>query len=158
MTDALKKEYTLRISQANKTEMIVILYEITMSYVKDAQKAIGQEKESDFRPALRKARSCVSELMDSLHMEYEIANNLNGLYHYIIREMNSALTERSGKSLDHVLHILEELHEAYGNISGQDSSQPVMENTQAVYAGLTYGKNNLTENLARDPADRGFLI
>lgn len=34
----------------------------------------------------------------------------------------------------------------------------VMENVQTVYAGLTYGRNNLNENLADQGINRGFRV
>ena len=40
MTNELKKEYTLRISQANKTQLIVILYEMMLIYVDEAKKQL----------------------------------------------------------------------------------------------------------------------
>ena len=48
MTNELKKEYTLRISQANKTQLVVILYEMLLIYVDEAKKQIlaGEEKKA----------------------------------------------------------------------------------------------------------------
>ena len=37
MTDEAKKEFTLRISQANKSQMVVIIYEILLEHLQDAQ-------------------------------------------------------------------------------------------------------------------------
>jgi flagellar protein FliS len=34
---------------------------------------------------------------------------------------------------------------------------PVMDNSQSVYAGLTYGRGSLNENLVGN-ANRGFLV
>ena len=36
MTTEMKKQFTFRISQANATEMVVILYEMTLQYLEDA--------------------------------------------------------------------------------------------------------------------------
>ena len=49
------------------------------------------------------------------------------------------------------------LKEAYEVLAIQDQSGPVMQNTQAVYAGLTYGKDDLTENMTDQGTNRGFL-
>ena len=64
----------------------------------------------------------------------------------------------STQELSHVKMIMIKLHDAYEQISGQDTSGPVMANTQTVYAGLTYGRNSLTENLDGQGGDRGFRI
>ena len=42
MTRELKQQYTLRISQANKTQMVVILYEMLLIYVEEAMQAHEQ--------------------------------------------------------------------------------------------------------------------
>lgn len=39
MTREQKQGFTLRITQANPTQMIVILYEMTLCYVRDAKTA-----------------------------------------------------------------------------------------------------------------------
>lgn len=53
---------------------------------------------------------------------------------------------------------MSKLHDAYEKVGEQDTSGPIMENTQTVYAGLTYGKNTLTENLYDQGSNRGFRI
>ena len=56
------------------------------------------------------------------------------------------------------IKMLIELKESYEKIASQDTSSPVMENTQMVYAGLTYGKNSLNIDLSDQGIDRGFRI
>lgn len=156
MTRELKQQYTLRISQANKTQMVVILYEMLLIYVEEAQKAYEQDDKAAFKEGIRKARGCVKELMESLHFEYEPARNLLQLYLYVSRELTLADIYNRTEELEHIKSVIEKLHGAYEEISKQDTSGPVMANTQTVYAGLTYGKNTLTENLADQGSSRGF--
>ena len=40
MTDEKKQEFTLRITSANKTELVEILYEMLLVYIDDANDAI----------------------------------------------------------------------------------------------------------------------
>ena len=42
MTRELKQEYTLRITQANKTQLITILYEMALLYVDEAKAALAE--------------------------------------------------------------------------------------------------------------------
>ena len=58
MTDQRKKEFSLRITQANKTELIVILYEMYLDYLGEAEEE-AQDRKS-FREAIRKARNCLN--------------------------------------------------------------------------------------------------
>lgn len=158
MTKELKQEYTLRITQANKTQLITILYEMALQYVDEASEALAAGDRTAFKNAVRRIQGCMCELMDSLHLEYEVAQNLLQLYLYINREVAKAALYNSGENLEHARPVLENLAAAYKKIEGEDMTGPVMGNTQAVYAGLTYGRDNLTENAADPAANRGFSV
>lgn len=157
MTNELKQEYALKITQANKTQLIVILYEMLLGYVTDAKKAYEANDKAEFREGIKRARGCVMELMDSLHFEYDIAGNILQLYLYVNRELAGADVKKTTEPLDHILIVVQGLREAYLEVSKQDNSQPIMSNTQSIYAGLTYGRNNLKENLSGEAGNRGFL-
>lgn len=158
MTKELKQDYTLRIAQANKTQLVVILYEMTLTYLKEASEAYDKGEGSAFKDSIRKARGCIKELIASLHFEYEPARNLLQLYIFANKELTRASVQNSKKELDHVKKMMEKLHEAYEKIAEADKSGPVMSNAQTVYAGLTYGKNSLVENLANQGSERGFRV
>lgn len=155
MTDEAKKNFTMRITQANKSGLVVILYEMYLTYLEDAENAVKDRQE--FRLALRRARGCLDELLDSLDFNYELSYQLLQLYVYANKEM--ALADAKGKAepLKVCRKIMEGLLYAYREVSKQDMSVPVMENAQEVYAGLTYGKGQLTESLAHQ-GNRGFLV
>ncbi|MBD5512205.1 MAG: flagellar protein FliS [Lachnospiraceae bacterium] len=156
MTRECKQQFTLRITQANKTELIVILYEIVLGYMEDAEVALEAGNITEFREALRKVRSCFGELIASLNLDYELAARLLSLYLYCNRELIKADARKEKEPLMHIRSVVSKLLEAYRELAGQDTSGPVMQNSQTVYAGLTYGKNSLSENLADQGANRGF--
>lgn len=156
MTREHKQQFTLRITQANKTELIVILYEIVLGYTEDAEVALEAGNITEFREALRKVRSCFGELIASLNLDYELAARLLSLYLYCNRELIKADARKEKEPLMHIRSVVSKLLEAYRELAGQDTSGPVMQNSQTVYAGLTYGKNSLSENLADQGANRGF--
>ncbi len=158
MTKELKQEYTLRITQANKTQLITILYEMALQYVDEASEALAAGDRSAFKNAVRRIQGCMCELMDSLHLEYEVAQNLLQLYLYINREVAKAALYNNEENLQHVRPVLENLAAAYRKIEGEDMTGPVMGNAQTVYAGLTYGRDNLMENAADPAANRGFSV
>lgn len=155
MTDEAKKDFTMRITHANKSGLIVILYEMYLTYLEDAIKA--EDNRYEFRNNIHKARGCISELMNSLNFEYALAYNLLQLYIYVNKEMAKADVCGSAKPLMVCQKIMTELSEAYREVSAHDISAPIMENTQEVYAGLTYGKGELTESLSHH-GNRGFLV
>lgn len=158
MTTELKQEYTLRISQANKTQLITILYEMVLLYIDEAQDALSADNKMEFRSAIRKIRGCMNELTASLNFDYELAQNFLQLYLYVNRELVKASSYYEKESLEHVRLVIGQLHKAYQQIENQDTSGPVMSNTQTVYVGLTYGRNNLTENISDSAANRGFRV
>ena len=158
MTKELKQEYTLRITQANKTQLITILYEMVLIYLEEAKEALDKEDKAAFKAAIRKIRGCMNELTESLHLEYELAQNLLQLYLFINKELVQASIHYEKENLKHVETIIKQLRDAYKQIESQDTSGPVMGNTQTVYAGLTYGRNTLTENITDPTANRGFCV
>lgn len=158
MTKELKQEYTLRITQANKTQLITILYEMILLYIDEAKDALDIDSRADYKMAVRKIQGCVNELMDSLHLEYDLAQKLLQLYLYINRELAQASIHYNMEHLEHVRMVIGELQKAYKKIEGQDHTGPVMGNSQTVYVGLTYGKSTLTESIADPAANRGFCV
>ena len=155
MTEETKKDFTRRITQANQSGLVVILYEMYLACLEDAEGA-GENREI-FRDALSRARGCINELMGSLDFRYEPAGSLLQLYLFIIGEMAKADSKVSREPLKICRKIVTELLSAYREVSRQDTSPAVMENTQTVYAGLTYGKGELTESLSHQ-GNRGFLV
>lgn len=157
MTRECKQQFTLRITQANSTELIVILYEMLLCYLDEAEQAAEVGDSAALAEAVRKSRGCLNELEQSLHMEYEPAGNLLQLYLYCARKLVHAQAGKEG-ALDEIRRIIRPLHDAYEQIADQNESGPVMGNSQTVYAGLTYGRNTLTENMADQGANRGMRI
>ena len=100
----------------------------------------------------------MNELTASLNLDYELAQNLLQLYLYVNRELVQASSHYEPENLEHVRLVIGGLHKAYEKIEGQDTSGPVMGNTQAVYAGMTYGRNTLMENVADPASNRGFCV
>ncbi len=155
MTKECKQQFTLRITQANSTQLIVILYEMTLQYLADGEQAAG---EAELVEAIHKARGCVKELLNSLHREYSPAGELSRLYLYCLRRLAACEVRRDRAILEDVRKVIVPLCDAYKQIQDQNTSGPVMNNSQTVYAGLTYGRNQLTENMADQGTNRGMLV
>lgn len=158
MTKECKQQFTLRISQANPTEMIVILYEMLLCYLDEAKQALDSDEKELFNEGIRKARGCVNELIASLHMEYSPASELSSLYIFCLKRLAHAEVKKDSRPLDDVKKIIQPLHDAYQQIAPQNTQGPVMNNSQSVYAGLTYGRNTLTENMTDQSPNRGMLV
>jgi len=153
-----KQEFTLRITRANKSQMIVILYDMVLVYLEDSLEAFEKKDYKEYRWNIERAEDCLDELLNSLHMEYEIAGILRGLYFFYKRELTTAAIQERQEKILPVMQMIRELKESYEQIASQDTSAPIMQNTQEVYAGLTYGKDSLNVNLSDQGTNRGFCV
>lgn len=158
MKSELKQQFSMRITQANKTQLVVILYEMFLTYIGDAEEKLAKEDIKGFRLEIQRARGCLKELMGSLNYDYEPAPSLLSLYMYVSKLMVSADIHNNPEPLKEVSSIIKKLHDAYETIADQDKSGPVMGNTQTVYAGLTYSRNDLNVNLDDGDGSRGFFV
>jgi flagellar protein FliS len=108
--------------------------------------------------AVHRARGCIKELLNSLHREYSPAGELSRLYLFCLRRLAVCEVRRDRTILEEIRKVIAPLCDAYRQIQDQDTSGPVMNNSQTVYAGLTYGRNQLTENMADQGTNRGMLV
>ncbi len=157
MTLEKKREFTLKISEANKTQMITILYEIVIYYLDEAIDYIGIGKKEDASRSLICAQNCIDELINSLNLEYDLAKNLYQIYLFSKKELAIAAATYSIHRIWRVLKNFKNLHEAYEQLEKEDSSERLMGNTQKVYAGLTYGKYSLNEDIRAVSMNRGLM-
>lgn len=158
MTKERKQQFTLRISQANSTEMVVILYEMLLCYLEEGEEAYKVQDRTAYREAIRKARGCINELMNSLNLKFEPAPALLQIYFFCIRRLAACEVRNEDKCFEEIRRVIQPLRDAYGEIAGLNDKGPVMNNSQTVYAGLTYGRNTLTENMADQGTNRGMLV
>lgn len=158
MTREMKQQFTFRITQANPTDMIVILYEMTLMFLGEAKEAGEKEDFAAYKEGIRKTRACINELIASLHMEYEIAGNLYKLYMFCIRRLAYAEVRKEVQVLAEVEMVIAKLKDAYAQIAPSNPAAPVMSNTQTVYSGLTYGKGALAEDMTNQSSNRGMLV
>lgn len=159
MTKEVKQQFTLRISRANSTELVVILYEMALHFLEEAKGAYADGDITGYKEAIRKVRGCINELIQSLHMEYEPAPKLLRLYLFCIRRLAYAEVRKEPQVLEEIRGVLTKLGEAYASIAPNNTSAPVMSNTQSVISGLTYGKGAaLTEDMTGQDSNRGMLV
>lgn len=151
MTREMKQIFTRRITQANRTQLIVILYDMTLTYLKDAATAQEVGCDQEYKKAVQCARNCISELRNSLDFTYDLSKNLFALYVFADREL-------AGNRIQEVEKMFQKLRDAYQSVSKKDNSKPLMQNTQDVYAGLTYGRTDVNESLMNYSGARGYCV
>lgn len=140
MTGEMKRSFVARISQANRTGLVVILYEMTDVYLEDALNSMEEESQEKIDLAFSRVRGCINELMNSLYMEYEMAQNMMSLYVFCLKRLVYSQQKKDKEVLLWVKNTLKKLSEAYAQAVKDDNSPPEMIGIQNVYEGLTYGK------------------
>lgn len=156
MNSELKQEYTRRITSANKSELIVIMFEMYHQYSVDAIVACDEERYSDMHLEIRRARSVVSALIGALDMSYELSANLYGIYRFVERDIISADIKRNKDGLEEALRLMDKLMESFREMAKADVDAPMIQNAEAIYAGMTYGRGSVME-MSNAGSNRGFF-
>lgn len=151
------QSFATRVTQANRSELVVIIYEAVIASIDEGKKYLEEQNVPEARREIQRARGLVEELMCSLDMKYNISHYLRQLYIYATGELCQGIALRQPERFDHALNIFQKLLPSFQEVAKQDSSAPVMENTQQIYAGLTYGRGSLNETVAMDmDRSRGY--
>lgn len=152
------QEFTLRITQSNRTQLVVVIYEIILSYMEDAKESLEASDLESFMEALDKSMGFVKELVGALDFQYEISAQLFSLYLYVNKCLNRARVKKDASELKGVRIVIEGLKKSFEEIAKTDKTGPVMKNTQAVYEGFTYGKDSKNQVFQNGEENRGFMV
>ncbi len=149
MTPEKKQEYTRRITQANRTGIIVITYEIAYGYIEDARKSLKEGNEEEYAAELKQAERSVVQLLTALNFRYSLSYHLMRIYNYINECIRNAAWKKDISYLDEPQKILKKLMLSFMKVAESDDSLPLMQNTDEVYAGLTYNSKGMTNTNTR---------
>lgn len=155
MKEETAKVFTARITQANRSELVVILYDLILTSLDEARELFEKDDKEGFKRELSRAQKGLRELMATLDMQYDISKQLMPLYLYANRQFVDALRTKKTEPLDDAELVLKPLAKSFREVAKEDSSAALMEHTQQVYAGLTYGKGTLNETILSGHS-RGF--
>lgn len=157
MTKKELNDYGIKISQASKTGLVVIMYDVAIKYLDDALDAYNAKDTDEYRHCIRKARNFVNELSSALDMKYKLASQLFSIYLFINNALVRADIRNDISEIGRIRGMLLKLRDAFDKVSQADESGPVMTDSGQVYAGLTYSKESLNENVYTD-GRRGFTV
>lgn len=154
------KTYTRRISLANKSELIVILYDIIEENLSLAEQVAEKGDREELKELISETLPFVKELLISLDMKYELSKNLASLYIYVNRCLSFASINGNINEIKTARKIMNKLSASFREVAKEDTSPPVMGNTEQLFAGMTYGKNlGLSETMVDENAgNRGFRV
>ena len=148
--------FTIKIASSNGLGLISILYDIYEEYETDALDNFEAGQVDEAIAALKKCATVVSHLQKDLNFEYKVSGNLYALYDYVQRNVSKSIYKANSEGLIEAKKVMDELGDAFEQIAKEDTSAPLMRNTQSVVAGMTYGKGSLNESILGNESSRGF--
>lgn len=157
MDKELVKAFTARVTQASRSELVVIMYEVILADIDSARVHHEKGDIASFTKDIKHAQKFLNELMATLDFQYELSFRLMSLYIFTNKALVTAMFKKSLDKLKEAETVLCNLLTGFEGVSKEDKTGPVMKNTQQIYAGLTYGRGVLNETYI-DPQDynRGF--
>lgn len=158
MTKEMKQIYTERITSANRSELIVVLYDIYSEYLSDAITALDSGDLETFRESVRKAEEVLVHLKSDLDFTYEISKELYAVYDYCHRKLSEALYKKDKNILNEANKLMNNLKGAFEDIAKADRSKPIMQNAEKVVYGMTYGRSDVNSTLLKTGSSRGFYV
>ena len=126
-----RKEYLAqKVASASPVELIVILYDATISFLDGVTELWEQRQLIVAAERIVKAQKCIRELRRSLNMEAgkEISVNLFGLYRFMDRTLTNASLDLDDAAVERVIRMLKELRETWAEVAKR---HPVPETLQA---------------------------
>lgn len=151
-------DFTRRISQCNRSGLTVVTYEIFFAYMEDARAAYVTREWEAYKEALRKGERAIEELMATLDFSYELAGQLYTIYVFCRDALAKSMYKRKTDDMENAIRLMKKLYDGFVQAAKGDNSAPLMKNTQQVYAGYTYGRDDLVETFQSSDASRGFFV
>ncbi len=157
MMEAEKKiEFTRRITGSNRSSLVVVMFEMFFTYIEDAKICRAKDEHEQFKENVNAADQVLSRLEDTLDFKYELSANLYRLYRFSRDKLSAAKVHYRVDELDTSCEIITPIYEAFKEVAKTDTSKPMMENAEQVYAGMTYGKSDINESYVGS-SGRGYL-
>ena len=142
------KEYlSERITMANPSQLVEILYEGLAESLKDARQFLANDESVEFDFEIEKTREILSLLIATIKGNSDIANNLRSLYVSINQLVTEAVNTKSVKGIDDAIRITKPLFEAWKELANRTISEEQSLEKVAVIAGMTYGKTNINTHV-----------
>lgn len=130
-----------QISTASPEQILLMLYDGAIRFLRRAMVANEEKRIADKLQGISKCLAIVAEFSNSLNHDIggDIAADLDALYQFMIRELNSARNEPTGKHLKVVETLLLDLRDTWGQ------AVEINKQEQATVAGTgTHGTANNT--------------
>lgn len=145
-----------QVANATRGQLLRITYDLLLGSLDNIKKYAKDQSEKEFGLELARSRQILQELIDTLDFKQEIAQDLLSIYVYINGLLIKSLITYDDALIEESKNLINRLLEGWDGATAKDTgAAKVMNNAQQVYAGFTYGKNDLNESVS-DDQNRGF--
>ena len=142
-------DYVARVSNSNPIGLVAITYELIISHVDDA--IIDCDNEKEFTRHIELSIELLGTLIEALNMNYELSRTLFALYIYVNKLLIKAKFTEKTAPLEDVRKILTPLLTGWQELADNElNTEPTMDKSQKIFAGLTYGRGELNEYIHED--------
>jgi flagellar protein FliS len=115
-----------QVSTASGMELVMMLYDGLINFLKDAEKALSEGDYNESERLCNRSRKIIVELLASLSPDKggEIAENLQKLYLFSLRQLINASIKKETEYIDSVIRIVSSLREGWKNIETTEPLNP----------------------------------
>ena len=118
--DAYRKQDVLT---AGPVDLIVMLYDALKKNIVLGKRGILKKDIPGAHKCLMKAQMILTELINSLDMNYEISTELLDLYEFALKSIADANMHKNAEPLDPIIEMVDSIREAWKEISGMNRGQ-----------------------------------
>lgn len=137
------------VANASRGELLCMTYELLLEQIELAIKSESSEQKKYLDKGIRIIRMLVGDL----NFEIELSNELFRIYVYV---QGLLIQGKSVEKLEEAYRLICKIYEAFKKIAEEEvDKRSSIQNAEIVYAGLTYGKNEVKEMVIKD-YNRGF--
>ena len=105
---------------AGPVDLIVMLYDGLKKNIVLGKRGIIKKDIAGAHKYLMKAQMILTELINSLDMNYEISEELLDLYEFALRNLTEANMHKDAEPLDPVIEMVESIRDAWKEISANN--------------------------------------
>ena len=119
------------IMTASAVDLIIMLYDALKKNVVLGRRGIEKKDIQGSHKHLIKAQEIVSELINSLDMNYPISEELLALYDFMLRNIEDANIRKDATPLEPIVEIIDSLRDAWKEISAVNKGNMFLHEVQA---------------------------
>ena len=114
-----------RVNTVSKGDLVVMLYDGAIRFLKEMKSAIETSDYIKKATVVDKVLAIIHELQMSIHYKHnkELANNLNNIYSFIIRQITNSNIKNDQKYITPIFEILDTLKSAWSEAAIQEKTK-----------------------------------